>query len=99
MCHNINSRSVHDLFIYLQIFLDPLRKAFNQKAVDGLISHCKSHKERIFLQSLGLSIGIKSWIEDFKNMIKNSSQTVHDLKNSATGVKGTNGTRIVSSVF
>ena len=84
---------------FLQIFLDPLRRVFNQKAIDGLMSHCKSHKERIFLQSLGLLIGIKSWMDDFKSMIEDSSHTVHGHNKGPTKAEETEGIKIVSSML
>ena len=37
-----------------------------------LLTLCKSTHEREFLQSLGMTIGIKAWVDDFKTMLQES---------------------------
>ena len=37
-----------------------------------LLTLCKSTQERQFLQSLGMTIGVKAWADDFKTMLQES---------------------------
>lgn len=54
--------------MYLQVFIEPLRKVASTLAVDGLLGYCRVTEERLLLQSLGMMIGIKAWCDDFKVM-------------------------------
>lgn len=84
--------------IALEVFLDPLKKVFSQSAIDGLLLYCKNSRERIFLQSLGLFIGIKSWIEDFKKMTETHLSNVHKLSNAANKLQDTECIKIGNSI-
>ena len=53
---------------YAQVFIAPLRKVTNTAAVDGLVRLCQSSQDRLFLQALGMTIGNKSWSDDFMDM-------------------------------
>lgn len=48
------------------MFLDPLRNVTSSTLIDGLITLCRTHSERGFFQALGMKLGIKAWIDDFK---------------------------------
>ena len=50
------------------MFLDPLRNVTSSALIDGLITLCRTHSERGFFQALGMKLGIKAWIDDFKEM-------------------------------
>ena len=50
------------------MFLDPLRNVTSSTSIDGLITLCRTNSERGFFQSLGMKLGIKAWIDDFKEM-------------------------------
>lgn len=82
--------------LLFQMFLDTFKAVYGQKAVDGLLSHCRSYKERIFLQSLGLLIGMKSWTDDFKIMLDESSQVMLNHTKQAAEVKDVACIRAVS---
>ena len=50
------------------MFLDPLRNVTSSTLIDGLITLCRTNSERAFFQALGMKLGIKAWIDDFKEM-------------------------------
>lgn len=56
------------LIIFTQVFIAPLRKVTSTAAVTGMLGLCRNLQERLFLQALGMSIGIKHWADDFKEM-------------------------------
>lgn len=58
----------HSLFI-LQIFIEPLRRKASSSAITDVMKHCKCSKHRRFFQSLGMTIGIKAWADDFRVML------------------------------
>ena len=58
------------MFHCLQVFLEPLRRASSSAAVESLLGHCRGDREgRRHLQSLGMSLGIKAWTDDFTTML------------------------------
>ena len=52
-----------------------------------LLTLCKSTHERQFLQSLGITIGVKAWADDFKTMLQESVEmalhTSHSVETAA----------------
>ena len=52
----------------IQVFIVPLKKVTSTAIVDGLLRLCQSSHDRLFLQELGMTIGIKSWSDDFMEM-------------------------------
>ena len=62
--------------------------------VDGLLRLCQSSENRLFLQALGMTIGIKTWSDDFMEMQKETtakasvSKTVSQpLHTQSTGIE------------
>ena len=47
----------------------------NTAAVDGLLKLCQSSQDRLFLQALGMMIGIKCWSDDFMEMQRKTKST------------------------
>jgi hypothetical protein len=57
-------------FLAKEVFLEPLRRASSYAAVEGLLGHCRGDREgRRHLQSLGMSLGVKAWTDDFSAML------------------------------
>ena len=58
-----------------------------------LLTLCKSTHERQFLQSLGMTIGIKAWVDDFKTMLQESvemaTQPLHTSHSVETAARVT----------
>ncbi len=69
------------LYMYSQVFIEPLRKVVSSSAVDGLLSYCRSREERLVLQSLGMLIGIKAWTDDFRTMVSEEAEPHHPRTN------------------
>ncbi len=59
------------------MLIEPLRKVTSSSAVDGLLSYCRIPSERLFLQSLGMVIGIKAWCDDFKTMLSQDEESCY----------------------
>ena len=57
-------------FNFLKVFLDPLKRVVNISAVDNLLQCCTTQAQRTLLQAIGITVGIKSWTDDYKAMIK-----------------------------
>ncbi len=68
---------VLSLYMYSQVFIEPLRKVVSSSAVDGLLSYCRSREERLVLQSLGMLVGIKAWTDDFRTMVSEEAELHH----------------------
>lgn len=51
-----------------------MRRVTSSTAVDGLVRLCTTSEHRRFLQALGLTIGIKSWAEDFRTVLSESNR-------------------------
>lgn len=52
-----------------QIFIEPLRGKASSSAVADVMKYCKCLEHRRFFQSLGMTIGIKAWADDFRTML------------------------------
>ena len=63
---------ITNVIFLLQLFIDPLRKVTSSTSVNGLVKLCTTYEHRRFLQALGMTIGIKSWADDFRRMLSES---------------------------
>ena len=54
-----------------------------------LLTLCKSTHEREFLQSLGMTIGIKAWVDDFKTMLQESVEVATQPLHTSYSVETT----------
>lgn len=53
------------------MFIDPLRKVTSAAVVDGMLSYCQNFpRHRRHLQALGMRLGIKTWSDNFMEMLQ-----------------------------
>ena len=63
-----------------------------------LLTLCKSTQERQFLQSLGMTVGVKAWADDFKTMLQESVEMATQPLYTSHSVETAAGVTVVSHV-
>ena len=70
-----------------QIFIEPLRRKASSSAVTDVMKHCKCLEHRQFFQSLGMTIGIKAWADDFRALLDEVDQELALVHHETTPPK------------